>query len=201
MKFVERNAKVRGAQVSNFLSRWSLRKRKVQQGEEVSDEKTVEPIESGEYLDDLTDVNDSVEHSGETSTEAVEALEERVELPTEDDLGDITGTSNVSQFMAVGVDKNLKKAALRKMFLNPEFAMEDEPNYSTPPKLDSETAAKLRDWMVEPVEEDESELEPELSTEDPIINIDNNSALNGNDNEYQCVTGDKEQESETKKTI
>ena len=45
------------------------------------------------------------------------------------------------------------------MFLNPEFAMEDEPNYSTPPKLDSETAAKLRDWMVEPVEEDEIEQE------------------------------------------
>lgn len=29
---------MRGAQVSNFLSRWSLRKQKVKQGEEVSDE-------------------------------------------------------------------------------------------------------------------------------------------------------------------
>ena len=193
---------MRGAQVSNFLSRWALRKQKVKQGEEVSDE----PIQAPS-----TPVIETSEDYVET-TVALEETESKteIELPTEADLGAITGTSNVSQFMATGVDKNLKKAALRKMFLNPEFAMEDEPNYSTPPKLDSETAAKLRDWMVEPVEEDEIEQESvaeQLS--EPLLKeaseqqelIEKNEAINSNDNEYQYFAGNEKASSETKKTI
>lgn len=195
---------MRGAQVSNFLSRWALRKQKVKQGEEVSDE----PIQAPS-----TPVIEAPVDDVETATvlEEAESTPE-IELPTEADLGTITGTSNVSQFMATGVDKNLKKAALRKMFLNPEFAMEDEPNYSTPPKLDSETAAKLRDWMVEPVEE-EVEIEQESMAEqlsEPLskeaseqqqeLTVKNES-INSNDNEYQYVTGNEKASSETKKTI
>lgn len=195
---------MRGAQVSNFLSRWALRKQKVKQGEEVSDE----PIQAPS-----TPVIDASVEDVETASilEEVESTPE-IDLPTEADLGEITGTSNVSQFMATGVDKNLKKAALRKMFLNPEFAMEDEPNYSTPPKLDSETAAKLRDWMVEPVEE-EGEIEQESVAEqlsEPLLKeaseqqqelTAKNEAINSNDNEYQYVTDDEKASSETKKTI
>lgn len=193
---------MRGAQVSNFLSRWSLRKRKVQQGEEVSDEKVIDFTESADHSEDIDLINTHTELSTDTSsTETVEALEESVELPTEEDLVSINGTSNVSQFMATGVDKNLKKAALRKMFLNPEFAMEDEPNYSTPPKLDPEIAAKLRDWMVEPVEEEEDAEASELLVEQAVENVEKTSPINGNDNEYQCVNEDEAQESETKKTI
>lgn len=193
---------MRGAQVSNFLSRWSLRKRKVQQGEEVSDEKVIDFTESADHSEDIDLINTHTELSTDTSsTETVEALEESVELPTEEDLVSINGTSNVSQFMATGVDKNLKKAALRKMFLNPEFAMEDEPNYSTPPKLDPEIAAKLRDWMVEPVEEEEDAEASELLVEQAVENVEKTSPINGNDNEYQCVNKDEAQESETKKTI
>jgi hypothetical protein len=186
--------------VSNFLSRWALRKQKVKQGEEVSDE----PIQASP----TPVIEASVE-----DVEATPILEEsevtpEIELPTEADLGEITGTSNVSQFMVTGVDKNLKKAALRKMFLNPEFAMEDEPNYSTPPKLDSETAAKLRDWMVEPVEEEgESEqesvaeqLSEPLPKEQQELTV-KNETTNSNDNEYQYVTGNEKTSSETKKTI
>ncbi len=195
---------MRGAQVSNFLSRWALRKQKVKQGEEVSDE----PIPASS-----TPVIETSEDYVET-TVALEETESKteIELPTEADLGEITGTSNVSQFMATGVDKNLKKAALRKMFLNPEFAMEDEPNYSTPPKLDSETAAKLRDWMVEPVEEEveieqasvaEQLSEPllkEASEQQQELTVKNES-INSNDNEYQYVTCNEKASSETKKTI
>ena len=88
------------------------------------------------------------------------------------------------------------------MFLNPEFAMEDEPNYSTPSKLDSETAAKLRDWMVEPVEE-AGEIEQETVAEqlsEPLLKeaseqqqelTAKNEAINSNDNEYQYVTDDE----------
>lgn len=194
---------MRGAQVSNFLSRWALRKQKVKQGEEVSDE----PIQAPS-----TPVIDASVEDVETASilEEAESTPE-IDLPTEADLGEITGTSNVSQFMATGVDKNLKKAALRKMFLNPEFAMEDEPNYSTPPKLDSETAAKLRDWMVEPVEE-EGESEQETVAEqlsEPLLKeaseqqqelTAKNEAINSNDNEYQYVTDDEKASSETKKT-
>ena len=194
---------MRGAQVSNFLSRWALRKQKVKQGEEVSDE----PIQAPS-----TPVIDASVEDVETASvlEEVESTPE-IDLPTEADLGTITGTSNVSQFMATGVDKNLKKAALRKMFLNPEFAMEDEPNYSTPSKLDSETAAKLRDWMVEPVEE-AGEIEQETVAEqlsEPLSKeaseqqqelTAKNEAINSNDNEYQYVTGDEKSSSETKKT-
>ncbi|MDD9194646.1 DUF3306 domain-containing protein [Aliivibrio sp. S3MY1] len=186
--------------MSNFLSRWALRKQKVKQGEEVSDEPiqalSIPVIEAS--VDDIETA--SVLEEAEVTAE--------IDLPTEADLGEITGTSNVSQFMAIGVDKNLKKAALRKMFLNPEFAMEDEPNYSTPPKLDSETAAKLRDWMVEPVEEEEGESEP-ASVAEPLLQeaseqqevIEKKEATNSNDNEYQYVTGSKKALSETKKTI
>lgn len=194
---------MRGAQVSNFLSRWALRKQKVKQGEEVSDE----PIQAPS-----TPVIDASVDDVETASilEEAESTPE-IDLPTEADLGEITGTSNVSQFMATGVDKNLKKAALRKMFLNPEFAMEDEPNYSTPPKLDSETAAKLRDWMVEPVEEEgESEqesvaeqlsepLSKEASEQQQELTA-KNEAINSNDNEYQYVTDEEKASSETKKT-
>lgn len=194
---------MRGAQVSNFLSRWALRKQKVKQGEEVSDE----PIQAPS-----TPVIDASVEDVETASvlEEVESTPE-IDLPTEADLGTITGTSNVSQFMATGVDKNLKKAALRKMFLNPEFAMEDEPNYSTPSKLDSETAAKLRDWMVEPVEE-AGEIEQETVAEqlsEPLSKeaseqqqelTAKNEAINSNDNEYQYVTDDEKSSSETKKT-
>lgn len=195
---------MRGAQVSNFLSRWALRKQKVKQGEEVSDE----PIQT-ESMPAIEASEDDVE----TALVLEEAeLTPEIDLPTEADLGEITGTSNVSQFMATGVDKNLKKAALRKMFLNPEFAMEDEPNYSTPPKLDSETAAKLRDWMVEPVEEEgESEQESvaeqlsepllkEASEQQQEITV-KNETINSNDNEYQYVTDNEKASSETKKTI
>lgn len=189
--------------MSNFLSRWALRKQKVKQGEEVSDE----PIQAPS-----TPVIDASVEDVETASvlEEVESTPE-IDLPTEADLGTITGTSNVSQFMATGVDKNLKKAALRKMFLNPEFAMEDEPNYSTPSKLDSETAAKLRDWMVEPVEE-AGEIEQETVAEqlsEPLSKeaseqqqelTAKNEAINSNDNEYQYVTDDEKSSSETKKT-
>ena len=193
---------MRGAQVSNFLSRWSLRKRKVQQGEEVSDEKVIDLTESVDHSEDIALINTHTELSSDTSsTETVEALEEGIERLTEEDLVSINGTSNVSQFMATGVDKNLKKAALRKMFLNPEFAMEDEPNYSTPPKLDPEIAAKLRDWMVEPIEEEEDAEASELLVEQAVENVEEIIPTNGNDNEYQCVNKDEAQESETKKTI
>ncbi|MUK63002.1 DUF3306 domain-containing protein [Aliivibrio fischeri] len=172
--------------MSNFLSRWSLRKQKVKQGEEVSDEPVL-TTESDTIEDSQVLVEPSVAVEKESETEI------EPELPTEADLVTITGTSNVSQFMAEGVDKNLKKAALRKMFLNPEFAMEDEPNYSTPPKLDSETASKLREWLVEPEEEKE-----EISDEEIALDTD---AINENDNEYQYVNSDDIDSSETKKTI
>ncbi|KAB2824762.1 DUF3306 domain-containing protein [Aliivibrio finisterrensis] len=189
--------------MSNFLSRWALRKQKVKQGEEVSDE----PIQASS----TPVIEASVEDVETTSILEESEVTPEIDLPTEADLGEITGTSNVSQFMATGVDKNLKKAALRKMFFNPEFAMEDEPNYSTPPKLDSETAAKLRDWMVEPVEE-EGEIEQESVAEELSESLSKeaseqqeltvkNEAINSNDNEYQYVTGDEKASSETKKTI
>ncbi|WP_375322489.1 DUF3306 domain-containing protein [Aliivibrio logei] len=187
--------------MSNFLSRWSLRKRKVQQGEPVSDEASVVIPEEHELISTQKLVDMQAEQEAVDLLEQEKKVtEERIDLPTEDDLISINGTSNVSQFMATGVDKNLKKAALRKMFLNPEFAMEDEPNYSTPPKLDSETAVKLRDWMVEPVEEEESELDPELLAEQEVDDVEISDTLNANDNKYQQVASDKEQESETKKT-
>ncbi|RYU68722.1 DUF3306 domain-containing protein [Aliivibrio finisterrensis] len=199
--------------MSNFLSRWSLRKRKVQQGESVSDEATVVLPEDNDLISEHQAVEIQPEQQVvEPLTQDEGSIADNTNLPTEDDLISINGTSNVSQFMATGVDKNLKKAALRKMFLNPEFAMEDEPNYSTPPKLDSETAAKLRDWMVEPVEEEgESEQEsvaeqlPEpLSKEAPKEQQEltvKNETINSNDNEYQYVTGNEKTSSETKKTI
>lgn len=194
---------MRGAQVSNFLSRWALRKQKVKQGEEVSDE----PIQSPSTpIIDRPEDNVAISEGTKATASNLEAAEStpEIDLPTEADLGTITGTSNVSQFMATGVDKNLKKAALRKMFLNPEFAMEDEPNYSTPSKLDSETAAKLRDWMVEPVEEEEGEIEQKLVVNQSLEQqerVIENEAINSNDNEYQYVTGNEKASSETKKTI
>ncbi|AZL84733.1 DUF3305 domain-containing protein [Aliivibrio salmonicida] len=196
-----KNVKVRGAQVSNFLSRWSLRKRKVQQGEEVSDEQSVEIIADTNLVENDDAVENRAENaSSESLIETADSAEEQVSLPTKDDLVSINGTSNVSQFMATGVDKDLKKAALRKMFLNPEFAMEDEPNYSTPAKLNSDVAATLRGWMVEPVEEEEDDIEPEISAETEQDNDIESNVTNENDNEYQCVIDNKEQDSETKKT-
>ena len=192
---------MRGAQVSNFLSRWSLRKRKVQQSEQVSDEQSTEIIADTNLVENDDAVDNQAENaSSESLIETADSAEEQVSLPTKDDLVSINGTSNVSQFMATGVDKDLKKAALRKMFLNPEFAMEDEPNYSTPAKLNSDVAATLRGWMVEPVEEGEEDIEPEICAETEQDNDLESNATNENDNEYQCVIGNKEQDSETKKT-
>ena len=88
------------------------------------------------------------------------------------------------------------------------MTIEDEPNFKPPPKFDSETAAKLRDWMVEPVEEEgESEqesvaeqLSEPLPKEQQELTV-KNETTNGNDKEYQYVTGNEKSSSETKKTI
>ncbi|WP_299018631.1 DUF3306 domain-containing protein [uncultured Photobacterium sp.] len=84
--------------------------------------------------------------------------------PTLDDVADVTFDSGVASFMKSGVEKSVKKAALRKLFHSDEFNyvsdMDDcTEDFSNLKALDSSVTKQLRNWMSEVVDEFEDASE------------------------------------------
>lgn len=148
---------------SSFLSRWSQRKL-----DENKDELELDALPESNEVDAVSEGNaeseverEQAEHE-ECSAEGEKSLNSEVpEKPEE---------LSVSQLLAnPEVDKAVKKAALRKMFMSPEYNVVDGLNdydhdYSAVKPLASDVAETLRGWIKNVADETEPE-EPVASTQ------------------------------------
>ena len=101
---------------SGFLSRWSRRKAQVRDG--------IAPVE----LD--TPVPVIAEPPAQPSAVIPAAPPEALvapegALPTMDDVSRLTRTSDFSAYLAHGVDENVKRAAMKKLFSDPRYNVMD----------------------------------------------------------------------------
>ncbi|MGX9517347.1 DUF3306 domain-containing protein [Vibrio mediterranei] len=148
---------------SSFLSRWSQRKL-----DENKDELELDALPESNEADAVAEGNaeseverEQAEHE-ECSSEGEKSLDSEVpEKPEE---------LSVSQLLAnPEVDKAVKKAALRKMFMSPEYNVVDGLNdydhdYSAVKPLASDVAETLRGWIKNVADETEPE-EPVASAQ------------------------------------
>ena len=177
---------------SNFFQRWSDRslatKDTVQIDLEQSDNVAIEatandPVDRGLHTESNVDhcVEGSAEggtastadlHQSSTSTVvSVEEADNAEEALTIDDADSVTFDSGVASFLQQGVDKSVKKAALKKLFHSDEFNyisdMDDHTeDFSNIPKLKDSVAKQLRGWVKTVLEEPEqvTELVEESAT-------------------------------------
>jgi hypothetical protein len=148
---------------NSFLSRWSLRKLEEQSEQQTEPEVSTDEGEQAELSaaeDDV--VQDAPTDSLEPETEV------RAETETTADTED--GELSISQLLAnTEVDRAVKKAALRKLFMQPEFNVVDGLNdydhdYSAVKPLATGVAETLRGWVKEIDEKLEPEEDPQNST-------------------------------------
>ena len=102
--------------------------------------------------------------------------------PTMDDVAEVTFESGVTSFMKTGVEKSVKKAALRKLFHSDEYNyvsdMDDHTeDFSNVPALDSSVTKQLRNW-VNQVSEDLEKIDSlaEKESQSPLAEDKDNSA-------------------------
>lgn len=147
-----------------FLSRWAKRKQEHQQDLTPKHQETETlPSETPRAPDEQ-----------ETEYQQAESQEAAVELSDEDmpDVETINAQSDVSMFFSKGVSPALKQQALRKLFHQPEFNFrcpldEYAEDYSQMPKMTSETAARLKHWAKDKMEQWLDEEEPQDTTPAP----------------------------------
>ncbi|MGF1686843.1 DUF3306 domain-containing protein [Photobacterium japonica] len=102
------------------------------------------------------------------TTEVVTDEQEAAALPTLNDVVNVSFDSGVTNFMKTGVEKSVKKAALRKLFHSDEFNyisdMDDHTeDFSNIPALDAKVTAQLRGWVNKAVEQVEGMLDEATS--------------------------------------
>ncbi|MGF1717146.1 DUF3306 domain-containing protein [Photobacterium chitinilyticum] len=161
---------------TNFLQRWSSRKLAVRE-ETAEVEADALSVQGDTEPDQLSDISEytvegagsfsfkpstehEVEAESEISVEAGEvceqtALKEAVSEETRltlKDVASVTFEGGVTSFMKSGVEKSVKKAALRKLFHSDEFNyvsdMDDHTeDFSNVPTLDSSVTKQLRNWV------------------------------------------------------
>lgn len=130
----------------SFLTRWSRRK-----------------------LEDDPEAISDLEDEMSSEADADSAITESTSQLTENDVTDDNPENqSIASLLASQATKEIKKAALRKLFLSGEFSEVDRLNdydhdYSSIKPLASEVAQKLREWMSEPVETESDEQEPLLT--------------------------------------
>ncbi|EIF2258311.1 DUF3306 domain-containing protein [Vibrio cholerae] len=155
-KFAARNVKARGGLVATentFFSRWSQRKLTAESDQLLDTQKSLdsqpvqeEPIESESAVETETGLeSDAVEQPHSTENEE----------------------PSVASLLVSDASQELKKAALRKLFLSGEFSevcMLDDYNadYSNTATLTTQVAQTLRQWC------NELETTPEVKSEQAI---------------------------------
>lgn len=161
---------------NSFLSRWSQRKLEEQSEHQTEPEVSTVEDEQAELSVAEDDVpTDSLEPESEVKAETETAVDKE------------EGELSISQLLAnTEVDKAVKKAALRKLFMQPEFNVVDGLNdydhdYSAVKPLATEVAETLRGW----VKEIDEKLETGEESQDP-------TALVSSDTEHstECVDSD-----------
>lgn len=154
---------------TNFFQRWSQRKLKTRDdGVELDQDVTVsssdavdptldagiQPTQGHELDQSLnTQANDEQAPAGSETAET-QSTHADLKLPdlTLADAAKVTFDSGVSTFMKEGVEKSVKKAALRKLFHSDEFNyvsdMDDHTeDFSNIPVLDTKVTQQLRQWV------------------------------------------------------
>ncbi|MCG7496375.1 DUF3306 domain-containing protein [Vibrio sp. Of7-15] len=154
---------------TNFFKRWSERKLTDSHQENAVELDQAKNTETEVEQDPFGEVLHHEADSEETTQEQNLSLS---------DVESINGDSSVSAFLAKGVEKEVKKAALRKMFLSDEFNVVDGLNdydhdYSAVKTLGSDVAEGLRNWVKET--SSESELESEQTIR-PVNEFDDENA-------------------------
>ncbi|RWX57336.1 DUF3306 domain-containing protein [Photobacterium chitinilyticum] len=161
---------------TNFLQRWSSRKLAVREetaeveADALSVQGDTEPVQLSDISEYTVEevgsfsfkpsTEHEVEAESEISVEADEACEQTVlkEAVSEEtrltlkDVASVTFEGGVTSFMKSGVEKSVKKAALRKLFHSDEFNyvsdMDDHTeDFSNVPTLDSSVTKQLRNWV------------------------------------------------------
>ncbi|WEM40847.1 DUF3306 domain-containing protein [Photobacterium sp. DA100] len=181
---------------TNFFQRWSQRKIKAKdEGEVELEQELVEQKLPSSVLDSPSD-NEVVEREKDdngSEYSAIDTAEEQADasLPelTLADAAKVTFDSGVSTFMKAGVEKSVKKAALRKLFHSDEFNyisdMDDHTeDFSNVPVLDTKVTQQLRQWVnhaAEKVEEAINAPNAPLATEDGAHSVAAIADQRGND--------------------
>ncbi|NOI24241.1 DUF3306 domain-containing protein [Vibrio mediterranei] len=148
---------------SSFLSRWSQRKL-----DENNDESELDAMPESNEADAVTEGNAELDVEREQTGNEESDSEDEMSLDSE--VPEKTEELSVSQLLAnPEVDKAVKKAALRKMFMSPEYNVVDGLNdydhdYSAVKPLASDVAETLRGWIKNVADETESE-EPVASAQ------------------------------------
>ncbi|EJL6978674.1 DUF3306 domain-containing protein [Vibrio cholerae] len=155
-KFAARNVKARGGPVATentFFSRWSQRKLTAESGQLLDTTKSLksEPVQAESITNQFSVETESGLVSG--------ALEQPHSAENEE--------PSVASLLVSGASQELKKAALRKLFLSGEFSevcMLDDYNadYSNTATLTTQVAQTLRQWC------NEVETTPEVQSEQAI---------------------------------
>lgn len=180
---------------SSFFSRWSRRKQENQpESEPISDnnaaqeqpaphsteagtpDTTYRKVEDKEFNPDqseqilLSDTDHDIATSSELSPSHSQTNAPSPQALTDSDMPDIStldGNSDVSGFFSEDVSENLRKKALKAMFLKPEFNLRDgledyDDDFSVMKPLSEKVAASLRNWV--------DEQDPEEMLEETLNN-------------------------------
>ncbi|GAL36620.1 hypothetical protein JCM19240_2689 [Vibrio maritimus] len=165
---------------NSFLSRWS--QRKLEEQSEQQTEPEILPVDDEQA--ELSGAEDDV-----VLDEPSDSLESEPEVKTETETTVDTeeGELSISQLLAnTEVDKVVKKAALRKLFMQPEFNVVDGLNdydhdYSAVKPLATEVAETLRGW----VKDIDEKLETEEESQEP-------TAMASSDTEHSAEGGESD---------
>ena len=103
-----------------FLSRWSRRKAQKQSGEALAP--AAEPVEPQPIVAENEPGLPLAPVEAEVAAPAAAPPEP---LPTLEDVAALTRESSYARFVAPGVDENVKRAAMKKLFADPQFNLMD----------------------------------------------------------------------------
>ncbi|OLQ70072.1 hypothetical protein BIT28_11100 [Photobacterium proteolyticum] len=146
---------------TNFFQRWSSRKLASCEAA-VEKEDAVESDADSFLSEDTASLSQVTEATDKSSPEVDSCAganpskdgdeESGAEVLTLKDVANVTFDGGVTSFMRTGVDKSVKKAALRKLFHSDEFNyvsdMDDHTeDFSNVPTLDSGVTKQLRNWV------------------------------------------------------
>ncbi|SEF97445.1 DUF3306 domain-containing protein [Vibrio hangzhouensis] len=173
---------------NNFLSRWSQRKLEEQSEQQAKPEE--EAVLVDEESVDLPFADEQSSAHGNIS--------DNQDQKPETDIDSEDGELSISQLLAnTEVDKAVKKAALRKLFMQPEFNVVDGLNdydhdYSAVKPLATDVAETLRGWVkdVEENLEQHEELEESavVASHETTVQIDE-----GEQNDLETIESDQPQ--------
>ena len=156
--------------MSGFLSRWNLRRQKVE------DEKLADEIElvadQAEPVQDLAE-QDQAQVTTESSSELQAEPVEEGKLLTADELPDpdkIEIGGSFASFMSANVDPSARSAALRALWKQPQYSeidglLEYALDYSNQPKLTPEHSAEIAKKVFRYVTKDEDKEAEEETVE------------------------------------